>query len=201
MDPWRAGGGRRLHGELLWEMQKDRAGWGGARQDQRQGSGKGPAAHHDGVDDVTLVVPQGPHGPGPRHVGLRHHQLDVPELQPCLVHLGGVGGGEQAGSGAAPSPGRAPRAPGPPVSLGLTSSSSSSSSSSSHSGLTSGPGVDSGTRAEGSVGTLNFSAAALCTCWDRSSICSRGHGCQPGPRPESPPPPRAGQTLASPKTT
>lgn len=35
------------------------------RQGQWQGSGRGPATHHDGVDDVALVVPQGPHGPGP----------------------------------------------------------------------------------------------------------------------------------------
>lgn len=158
---------------------------GRGQQSQHQGASGRPATHHDGVDDVTLVVPEGPHGFGPGHVGLCHHQLNVPKLQPSLVHLEGRAGG----AGAAPPP---PESVPPPI-LTLTSSSSWSSSSS-RSGLTRGPGADSGTRMEGSAGTLNFSAAALCTCWDRSSICSTGRSCQPRPRPApatSPAPPRS----------
>lgn len=63
--------------------------------------------------------------------------------------------------------------PHPPPSSSSTPAltSSSSSSISWHSGLTRGRGTDSGARVGGSGGILNFSAAALCTCWDRSSIC------------------------------
>lgn len=172
------------------------SGWGGGQQSQHQGVSGRPVTHHDGVDDVTLVVPEGPHGFGPGHVGLCHHQLNVPKLQPSLVHLKGPA------EGAGPAPPPLESVP-PPV---LTLTSSSSLSSSSHSGLTRGPGADSGTRMEGSAGTLNFSAAALCTCWDRSSICSTRRSGQPRPRhkprPTKPRPRPAPQpTLASPKTT
>lgn len=46
--------------------------------------------HHDRVHNVILVVFQRTDGLGPRHVGLSHHQLDVPLLQASVVHLGGT---------------------------------------------------------------------------------------------------------------
>lgn len=127
-------------------------------------AGARPATHHDGVDDIALVVPEGPHGLGPGHVGLCHHQLDVTKLQPRLVHLQGRGQQEVLGL---PQP-----QPGARASHPWVRTSSSSSWVSSHSSLARGPGVDSGTRVQGSAGTLNFSAAALCACWERSSICT-----------------------------
>lgn len=45
-------------------------------------------SHHDRVHNVVLVVFQRTNGFGPRHVGLSHHQLDVPLLQASIVHLG-----------------------------------------------------------------------------------------------------------------
>lgn len=46
--------------------------------------------HHDRVHNVILVVFQRTDGLGPRHVGLSHHQLDVPLLQASVIHLGGT---------------------------------------------------------------------------------------------------------------
>lgn len=59
------------------------------------------APHHDSIHNVVLVVFQRTDGLGPRHVGLGHHQLDVPLLQTAVIHLtekrreevGGSGGG------------------------------------------------------------------------------------------------------------
>lgn len=45
------------------------------------------SAHHDGIDDVTVVVPQCPHGLCPGHIGLGHHQLDVTKFQSSLLYL------------------------------------------------------------------------------------------------------------------
>lgn len=43
--------------------------------------------YHDGIDDVVVVVLQGAYSLRPRHVGLWHDQLDVLNLNACLINL------------------------------------------------------------------------------------------------------------------
>lgn len=112
-------------------------------------------SHHDSIHNVVLVVFQCTDGLGPRHVGLSHHQLDVPLLQTSVVHLVEKKTGRGRTLVSVSCKWLRKHSMVAQVSEGTSSSSSSLSS------LMVRLGGMGGASGEEVIGTLNFSAAAL----------------------------------------
>lgn len=125
-------------------------------------------SHHDSIHNVILVVFQRTDGFGSWHIGLSHHQLNVSLLKASLIHL--MYRKKERSKDKERFQNIRFNGCWNRYSETIVQKINTSSSSSSLSSLMVRLGGTGGAKGEEVTGTLNFSAAALWACWDRSSI-------------------------------